>query len=253
MSVRTLWDDGASSVVGEPNLRSTPKIYPKDHTRTGAVWSHRAWGPQTFGTPETDLIDFAFSSYKGLNAAICDAGLPMIATREGGGTTWANDVALAAVDAAVLALHDEMGAKTDKVVLMGYSMGGACSMAWARAHPDRVACMALINPVSDINDIWIGPPAGRGSLAPGIDAAYGGTWSNATYGALHNPVLFASQLSGIPMQIWYSLDDTIVRPFTVENVIAQHGNVDVHTMNGIHTDMTDLSVSRFAAFIRDNS
>ena len=67
-----------------------------------------------------------------------------------GGNTWANDVGVARVRAAVLHLREKWG-HTGKVALIGMSMGHAVACAYAKAYPGEVACIAGVIPLVDMN------------------------------------------------------------------------------------------------------
>lgn len=242
MSTITTWDDGTTTGLGEPSVALMPKAYPGDGSKRGAVFSHRHDGL------ETDMMIFGPGKYTDTFYAFGDAGFPMITPLEGG-NTWGNDIALSSIDAAVGYLGTGMGAATDKVIVAGYSMGGGAAYAWARANKDRVACMVLFMPVSDLQDMVSN---NRGGLRGSINAAYGGSYNNLVYGPTHNPAVFASQLAGIPVQIWYAVDDTIVVPATVLAVAGQIGTVDLHTTTGGHLDFTDVALSRVASFLQAN-
>lgn len=186
----------------------------------------------------------------GILAAVADAGYPVLSPNLAG-NAFGNDTALSRMDDAKNYLQTAMGAKAGKVILMGGSMGGGTCMAWARAHLASVACMVLYIPLSDMQDI---KDNNRAGLAATLDGAYPGGWSNAVHGAAHNPLVFASQLAGIPIQLWYATDDTIVIPSTVQALIAAIGgsNLEVHTVVGGHADTSagNIPATQVVSFIQ---
>jgi hypothetical protein len=164
--------------------------------------------------------------------ALAAAGYPLIAPLMGG-NTWGNDAALGFITEA-RAYAIAQGAKTGRSVVLGGSMGGGAAYAWARANPTLVACLVQLEPVSDLNDFVVN---NRGGLAASVNAAYGGAYNNGTHGPTHNPESFKASLAGVPTQVWYATDDTIVLPATVTSVTtAIGGSADLHTLTGGHTD-----------------
>lgn len=137
------------------------------------------------------------------------------------------------------------GAKNGKVALLGGSMGGGASMAWARANPTLVSCMVLFIPMCSINDIVVNNRLG---LTAAVNAAYGGAYNDAVHGPTHSPVHFADQLAGIPTQIWYALDDAATLPQFTEEVAAAIGaSAEVHAIAvGGHGDTTVAQIPRDA-------
>jgi hypothetical protein len=80
--------------------------------------------------------------------------------------------------------------------------------------------MVLLQPASDVQDIVTN---NRGGFAAIVNAAYSGGYSDGTYGAAHNPKLFASTLaaSGIPAWVAYASDDPTVIPSSVQSVVTE--------------------------------
>jgi pimeloyl-ACP methyl ester carboxylesterase len=158
-----------------------------------------------------------------------------------GGDLWGSNTNITDIEAARTYFNTKYGALTSsKVAVIGGSMGGAAAMAWARANPTKCACLVLMLPVCDLNDMVVNNRLG---LAASINAAYGGAYNNGTDGPNHSPVQFAAQLSGIPTQIWYATDDIVVIPSTVQTVIAAHGSAEVHTITGNHTDAAFANIN----------
>lgn len=167
-----------------------------------------------------------------LARALADYGYPCFAPNADG-NTWGNDTALTRIGEAKTYLQTTLGCLSGAVILLGVSMGAGAMMAWARANKVSVAAMVGILPVSDLQDIVTN---NRGGLASNVNAAYSGGYSNASYGSTHNPAVFASQLAGIPTQLWYATDDTVVLPSTITSVALGITDVDLHAVTGGHTD-----------------
>jgi pimeloyl-ACP methyl ester carboxylesterase len=99
------------------------------------VWSDPS------GSPGQASIGTALASVGFVCVAIFD---------EGNG--WGNDAAVADIDTARLYLGT-LGCATDKVLLVGASMGAVDALNYTRAHPDRVAAVIGLIPGSDVDDI----------------------------------------------------------------------------------------------------
>ena len=166
----------------------------------------------------------AISDY-GNQGQLCDRltrdGLVGLATDLGGEQTWANDTAMSRTTDARTYLNGTLGA-TGKTVLIGGSMGGAGALVWASRNPTLVACVVVIIPVVDITDIHANNRAG---LAPLIDGAYSGGWSQATYGAAHNPLTMARDgaFDGIPILGFYGTTDTLCVPEAAQQFAVASG------------------------------
>src|SRR4051794_34303863 len=103
-----------------------PKGYALDGSKRAIIFSH------AFGEIETGVLSGAPSLYADLLYSMANAGFPMVSARNGG-DQWGNDIHLAHMDNTRTYLHDNLLAKTDKVMLVGTSMGGLASLCWARA------------------------------------------------------------------------------------------------------------------------
>ena len=57
------------------------------------------------------------------------------------------DYTIAAMAGDIAAVVDTLG--LDRFVLVGHSMGGGVALAYAGAHPDRVAGLVLVDPIGD--------------------------------------------------------------------------------------------------------
>jgi hypothetical protein len=137
-----------------------------------------------------------------------------------GGDLWGNDASIAEAELYLGHLHSRgQGAGVDFGTQSG-SMGGATALNQAiQGTTYQPTAMCLILPTINIDDIHAN---NRGGLASSIDAAYGGAWSEGTYGALHNPHTYMASpdIAGIPMLIFYGLTDDICLPAYTEAFIA---------------------------------
>jgi len=159
-------------------------------------------------------------------------GITSMAADMGGGDTFGNATADAAVSDAMTYIRAN-GANSNPVGLVGGSMGGCVSLNWARTHLADVACIALIIPAVNLEDIRAN---NRGGYATTIEAAHGGAAAWQTARPTRNPLEYASQLAGIPIAIWYSTDDPICVPAQMNAFAAAHGNTVLNSMGAVgHT------------------
>ena len=230
----------------DPGLAVVPRFYGKRQTsRPVLLVPGHAASSALCAAEYADLTNTPHQA--ALARALADAGFACFAPNADG-NTWGNDTAITRIGEAKSYLQSTLGAQSGPVALVGISMGAGAMMAWARANKASVACIVGILPVSDLGDIVTN---NRSGLASNVNAAYSGVYSDATYGATHNPTKFASQLAGIPAQFWYATDDTTVIPSTVTGVASAIGGVDLHTITGGHTDTAvgAVNVSAVAAFL----
>lgn len=154
--------------------------------------------PANFETPE------GYLSMAASEGRLC-------CTADWGGDTWGNDATVGSgglVDQA-LALCGAMGAKVDGGIwLYAGSMGAATATNWATRNKSKVAAMALIQPA--VNLVKIHDVVAGGAAS--IEAAYGGLagWNAAK--ATHDPMQFASGMTGVPTKVWYSTGDATIDP-----------------------------------------
>lgn len=164
-------------------------------------------------TPDTSLI----APQIGL-ARWADAGLVALHGDFGGTTTWGNDTAQSRISEGWAWIKANLPCASDKVILVGESMGGLDVLNWAHAHLSSVAAIALCFPALDLADLHdnnyspVFLPGG--SRAP-VEAAYGGLAGYQAAEPTHNPNRYAGDFSGIPIFIQYSSNDPIcVTPIT---------------------------------------
>ena len=128
---------------------------------------------------------------------------------------WGNTTDLAIVDDLLASLP--AGLVTDRLILLGHGRHAAAALNWAARHVDRVAALALVSPVIDLEEHWTRVTADQASM----NAAYGGSaGSFAAAMPANNPnndqdrcwgrrVL--EQL-GDRMTMWWAPGDTVTPP-----------------------------------------
>lgn len=80
------------------------------------------------------------------------------------------DYTIAAMAGDIAAVVDTLG--IGRFVLVGHSMGGGVALAYAGAHPDRVAGLVLVDPIGDGKQI---PPAEAKAYLAGFESNYDST------------------------------------------------------------------------------
>ena len=80
------------------------------------------------------------------------------------------DYTIAGMAGDLAAVADTLG--LEKFVLVGHSMGGGVALAYAGAHPQRVAGLLLVDPIGDGKQI---PPAEAKSYLAGFESNYDST------------------------------------------------------------------------------
>ncbi|WOB24732.1 MULTISPECIES: hypothetical protein [Xanthomonas] len=166
----------------------------------------------------------------------------------GGNSTWGNDVVINAITAAWNYLKTLPGVSADRVSFLCQSMGTTGTIAWAAANQTLVDRIAMMIPVINLLDV-----RNNSSYQAAIDTAYGGTYSEATQGATHNPLTMAlaGKLVGIPIQMWYGATDTLCKPEFALQFAAAAGNCQVKKMNGGHAEETvyNMDSEAIASFL----
>jgi hypothetical protein len=166
--------------------------------------------------------------------AIADAGYTMLSCDLGGVATWGNDTAVARITAAKNYLLTLQDVNAGKIILVGQSMGGQNALVWAAANPMLVKCVIGAIPVINIQDVR------NRVYTASVDAAYSGGYSDATYGAAHNPYVIAGNggLNNIPMQLWYGDADTTCLPQYTQAMATRANVVELHQLSGGHAEST---------------
>jgi pimeloyl-ACP methyl ester carboxylesterase len=179
-----------------------------------------------------------------LAETIAAAGLACVAINaEGNG--WATDQVIADIDSARTYLGT-LGCASDKLLLLGVSMGGANMFNYARAHPDRVAALIGCIPASDMNDLRDndrGAAGVRDAINTDWGLPAGSTSGTNPLPARANPLVDANAAaiagSGALIKMYYSTADTTVIPSTVTALAAKLGisPIVVDNVSG-HSDAT---------------
>lgn len=153
-----------------------------------------------------------------------------------GGTAWGNSDSVTQLDAAVISAQSLPGVKPGPVILLAQSMGALAALSWARTRQQQVSRIALVIPVLDLADV-------HGSIyRDSIDAAYGG-YDNAIHGPEHSPIMFAHEVSEIPMQIWFGMSDTLCKPEAAVQFSSKINKCEARPIHGGHHESTLYAIS----------
>lgn len=239
---------GSNDVTsGEYYTALTPTGWQGDGTVPGVVVVH--------GYGDSSAIGWSDSDHAGsvrIGRSLARAGYPVVAADLGGQATWGNTPIVSRIDDAITYLQTKMGAKTGKVVLVGVSMGGLNSLVYTYTKPANVACVVLIAAVSDVT--WT---VNNTTLNTSINATYAGGWSEATYGASHNPMTIAANggYAGMPILYWQGVDDQTAPLSNAQSFASKVSTCTLNKIPGGHSENTwgevDWGIS--AAFIAANT
>lgn len=200
--------------TGEAALQMRPK-FPPASAQDGVMFVHGA------GSTATYCVD-TYGRQSSLTNAVADAGFTCFSGDIGGVATWGNSTAMARMTAAYNYLQSLPGVKPGKVALISGSMGALTSLNWAAANPTLVSAVVSVIPVINPTDIVTN---NRGGYAALVNAAYGGAWSEGTYGATYNPRTRATAgaFAGLPMLLFYGTVDTLCMPAETTGFAASVG------------------------------
>lgn len=178
---------------------------------------------------------------------IFSEGYSIISPDLGGPQTWGNDTQQQAITNAYNYIKAETG--RGKITLIGQSMGGLGAFIWAKNNPDKVDRLAALIPVINLEDLHARPDYYR-TL---IDAAYGGSYVDATMGNARNPIRIAAngELSSINMCVWYGLSDELCKPSYAVDFQRSSGCRLIGVLGG-HQESTvsNIAGDEFREFIR---
>lgn len=206
-------------VASERHMAVFDRSYHPDATKRGVV-HHAARTQQVSGFDPANQIVQAICAPSGPALINCDFS---------NGTTWGNDTGQSRLGSAWAYVKTAFGAKTDKVVLYGISMGMLVCLNWARANPSSVAAIVGISGVVDLADMH---DQNRGGYAAEIETAYTNLAGYTSAVAAHNPAVHATDFVGIPMKLWRSSDDTIAIPSLTDTFAATAGATIVNAGSG---------------------
>ncbi|MCZ4069227.1 hypothetical protein O1W71_16265 [Microbacterium sp. H37-C3] len=178
----------------------------------------------------------------------CDFGLD----------AWGNASAVSKVTSAVAHLRATYGVHPSKVFLFGQSMGHLTAMNWAAQNKAQVAGVIGSMGVADLKHIHdLTNPEGGYLYRASIDAAYTNGYTDAQYGAAHNPIVNAgTKYAGMPWLDLYGTGDTVASPARAEALKTAIGSTArTIPVAGTHNWPTidNYPVDEVLGFLNDNS
>lgn len=218
-------------VQGESEILLRPKITAS--TKTGVLFVH---GVESANGGAAEWMKHPLRAK--LLSALAASGHTLVSADLGGNSTWGNSSVTSKIMAARNFLLSKAGVAPGKIAIIGCSMGGLNALNWIAENKDLVSCFVGMLPVVNLTDVH---DNNRGGFQPTINAAYGGAYSEAAYGATHNPSTMAvsGKYSGIPMILYYGDSDTTVTPSTVASFSESVGAECVaETIHGGHAEST---------------
>lgn len=211
----------------------------------GVVLCHGATSPAQYMNLLTQ------SNSVKLAAALASAGIPCIAG-EFSGDSWGNDAAMTDVTNAwgvLQAAYPDM--RTDKVALLGASMGAAVIARWSQLNPTQTAAVVGIIPLWDLVAFYQGDVGG---LQSSVAAAWGVT-APAALPAGADIAANASLAAGIPHLAGYSTTDALIDPdWVTAYTAAVGGTAQVTNPNSGHTNASigGLPIATIGRFLAAN-
>lgn len=208
---------GEADVIVRPSLHVEPKpvvmhIHGAEAGDGGADWMTMAWRVRIF-------------------KALAVAGYTTVSCDLGGSATWGNDTGQSRISSAYSYSQNLAGIEQGPAILFAQSMGGLGAFIWTKNNPSLVKGIVALIPVINLADLQ------TSNYQAAINAAYDGTYDDATMGTQRNPRRFPQQLAGTPIQLWYGTTDTLCKPEDAEFFGNESGAI-MKPLAGGHTEET---------------
>lgn len=215
-------------VAGEVDVIARPRT-PRRGT-CGIVLLHGQSNP-------TQYTNSAQGASVLLMAALASSGIPCIAA-EMHGNSWATDPAMAAIDTAADVLQAAYpDLRTDKIGLVGASMGGALAARYSQLHPTAVAAVVGIIPAYDPKAVYVANNVG--------DAAMEAAWGFSGLANFPDALDLgpkAAMAASVPLLTGYASNDTVVPAASVTAYHAAAGGDPANLINLGALDHTDAAI-----------
>ena len=172
------------------------------------------------GTPAQAAT--GFGEYTRFLHDLVDAvGIPMFLPG-GCSNGWGNDTEYANVVTGINWYTTYAGIDPNRLILSGGSMGGATMCRYTRSNKAKVIALVGLEPVTDLTDIHTN---NREGFRTAINAAYGGSYSEAVYGATNNPATMAANgvFDGIPYMAVAAEGDPVCMLATIQKIADDIG------------------------------
>lgn len=227
---------------GQPSTDGVMILHRKDEkfngTSRGIVYHHGRGG--TWKDIQPGAIQYQ-------QQALAEAGFIVVAPDDAG-NLWSNPAAMTNVDVLVNWMRTAtttqgapstagLGCKTDKVAMLGYSMGGLTVLNYIKRNPTKVIAAQLFEPATNLDAF-----EANATYQSEILAAYGataGTWAAASAGfsPYNDSASGAYTGIGIPISIHQTDDDAVVSLTDTQTFVSQanDGNITLtRVASGLH-------------------
>lgn len=177
------------------------------------------------------------ASFK-LAAELASLGIPCI-TSDFYLNSWAKDLTMTAITNAWNTLKAAFPLmRTDKVCLIGGSMGGGSCARWSQLNAASTACVVGLIPAYDIKYEYDNIPA----LVAPIETAWGFTGA-ANFPAAANNRANVAAATGVPILTFYAGNDTTVPPAGVTGYHDAAGGLLTNRTNVGNLGHTDAAIA----------
>lgn len=203
--------------VGESETLFLPSN-PRPNTKFGVILLHGS------GATYSMFSDAPHWASSELGSDLAMAGIPCLSIQMGG-NTYANDVAMTAIDNAVTYLASAAGIPATKVAVLGISMGAGAAFRFAATRPTKVSAVVGLIPMANIIRIYTDNTLG---LRSAIGTAWGVTYPTPLPAGAdllaQAPTVDAND---IPVKFWYDDADPVILPADVTALAAAAGGTAV--------------------------
>ena len=167
-----------------------------------------------------------------ITAQLVSDSIPVMYFDCSDGKTWGNPTSVTRTGQAWTYQKNNFGAKTDKVVLYGTSMGALVMFNWALANLSSVAGIVTVNGAVSLIDLHDNDRGGHKAEietahGTGVVASYVG---NSTITA-RDPAQNAASFAGVPIKMFYSGNDPICIPSATTAFASASGAETVNMGN----------------------
>lgn len=231
--------------AADPALVCRPAAAPEDAKLPVVVFCHGHGQTEDQLTERTDLATLAAKE-----------GWLTASARLTGKAHWANDEALAALDALVADCVEKFGADPARIYLMGFSMGGGTALVSAARATSAYPAAAVASSAGFMDLLAMaGKDVNDGAFASSIAEAYGGRVPNAALAAEHSPTAQAPRLADLPVYLEHGAADTVVPIRQYEGMLRALAAVGVqpsgHVISGAGHDEQAIDGPAIMGFFRD--
>lgn len=189
-----------TGIAGIPSERVTialPRLWQRDGSKPAIILCP--------GTDDDYRFAYDSTIAQPLIKTLTDAGYPVACITPV--TLWGNATARQWItDVRTYMQSLVVGARSGKIGLVGLSQGSLNVLSWAGNNAALAGGVTAYLPVTDLGFV---KTSGYGAA---LDAAYGGSYVEATHGANNNPITMANanRYAGVPIDLVYSSNDPLI-------------------------------------------